>query len=296
MSPEILRKTVLYSLAAICLACAGVTHSVAQETPSPAFNANQLVRQVVQSELKAEETDHTHWMYKLHREDEKGAQDRQVIETKDGSLAKVLLINGQPLTPEQRSKDEERMKRQVQDPAERARREKRNKEDEEKARELLKAIPDAFIFTYEGMDAELTRLAFTPNSHYDPPTRELTVYHSMAGRLWVDRTAMRLAKIEGHLLSDVNFGWGLLGHLDKGGTFTVVQRHVGENHWETVLLDLNMQGRAVIFKTITVKQKQVLTDFIRVPDNLSIAEGFEMLNRMQSTQQSAISVAAEKGK
>ena len=240
---------------------------------------NQFIHQIVENELKAEADDHSHWMYRIHKEDEKGAQDRQVIETKDGSLAKTLLINGQPLTPEQRVNDEDRMKKLVSDPEERAKRERRAKQDEDKARQLLKAIPNAFIFKYDGQDGELTRLTFAPNPNYSPPTRELTVYHAMKGKLWVDANAGRLAMIEGQLTEDVNFGWGLLGHLDKGGTFKVVQKNVGENHWDTVLLDLNMQGRAVIFKTLTVKQKQILSDFKRVADDLSISQAYDMLQQ-----------------
>ena len=251
--------------------------------PALPDNAKQFVSEMVKHELEAEEKDHSHWMYRLHREDDKGAQDRQVIETKDGQLAKTLLINGQPLTADQREKDQERMQKLVSDPEERARRERRIKQDEEKAMQLLKAIPDAFIFKYEGTEGELIRLSFTPNSNYSPPTRELLVYHSMKGKLWVDRAAMRLAKIEGQLIEDVKFGWGLLGHLDKGGTFTVVQKHVGDSHWETVSLDLNMQGRALMFKTINVRQKQVLTDFHRVPDDLSIAKAFEILQKGETS-------------
>lgn len=270
------RRIKLFVLATIMLALAGPACFAQNSLPS---DANQFVRQMVESELKAEDSDHTHWMYRLHKEDEKGAQDRQVIETKEGSLAKTLLINGQPLTPEQRTNDEDRMKKLVSDPEERARRERRAKQDEDKARQLLKAIPDAFIFKYDGEDGELTRLTFVPNPNYSPPTRELTVYHAMKGKAWVDHKAGRLAMIEGQLTEDVNFGWGLLGHLDKGGTFKVVQKNVGENHWDTVLLDLNMQGRAVIFKTLTVKQKQILSDFKRVPDDLSISQAYDMLQQ-----------------
>ena len=251
--------------------------------PALPDNAKQFVSEMVKHELQAEEKDHSHWMYRLHREDDKGAQDRQVIETKDGQLAKTLLINGQPLTADQREKDQERMQKLVSDPEERARRERRIKQDEEKAMQLLKAIPDAFIFKYEGTEGELVRLSFAPNSNYSPPTRELMVYHAMKGKLWVDRAAMRLAKIEGQLIEDVKFGWGLLGHLDKGGTFTVVQKHVGDSHWETVSLDLNMQGRALMFKTINVRQKQVLTDFHRVPDDLTIAKAFDILQKGETS-------------
>src|SRR5215470_10498681 len=282
MFPAHLRKGLLFLLAALVAVSASDQKSASAETPLPS-DTNQLVREMVQRELDAENNDHSHWRYRLHKEDESAAQDRDVIETKEGSLARTLLINGKPLTPEQRSKDEERMKKLVDDPAERAKREHRAKQDEQKARDLLRAIPDAFLFRYDGMDGELTRLAFSPNPHYSPPTRELMVYHAMTGKLWVDRAAVRLAMIEGHLTEDVKFGWGLLGHLDKGGTFKVIQKNVGDNHWDTVYLDVNMQGRAIIFKTINVREKQVFTDFRRVPDDMTIARAYEMLQQHDSS-------------
>jgi hypothetical protein len=254
-------------------------NSGAKPDASLPSDASQFVREAIGRELSAIDNDHSRWMYHLHREDEKNTQDRQVIETKEGELAKVVLWNGQPLTPEQRQSDNARMRRQVEDPQERARLQKRDKADADKARQLIKNIPDAFSFTYDGVEDGLVRVALTPNPHYDPPTREMTVYHSMKGKLWIDRSAMRLARIEGELFEDVNFGWGLLGHLDKGGTFKVVQKDVGQGHWEGVLVDLNLRGRAVIFKTIAVKQKRVFTDFRRAPDGLTLSTALEMLEK-----------------
>src|SRR5260370_9002577 len=83
------------------------------QAPLPS-DAAELVRQAVAHELSAMDNDHTRWMYHLHKEDEKNSQDRQVIETKDGSLSKVLLFNGQPLTPEQRQQAPQRIPRLAQ--------------------------------------------------------------------------------------------------------------------------------------------------------------------------------------
>lgn len=243
---------------------------------------NQFVREMVQRELDVQSQDHSLWRYRIHKETESGAQDRDVIQTKEGSLARTLLINGRPLTSDQRSKDEQRMKKLVDDSDERAKRDRRERQDDEKTRELLKAIPDAFIFTYDGADGDLTRLTFVPNPHYSPPNRELAVYHGMVGSLWVDRTALRLAGIEGRLTTDVKFGLGLLGHLDKGGTFKVIQKNVGDNHWDTVFLEVNMQGRMVLFKSLNVREKTILSDFRRVPNDLTIARAYQMLQENQS--------------
>jgi hypothetical protein len=256
------------------------SQSAAPETLPPLpQDATQYVKETLKYQMAADAADHTHWRYRIHREDDKGAQDRDVIDTKDGQLARTLLINGQPLTAEQRAADEARMKKLVEDPGERAKRDKRAKDDEEKGMQMLKAIPEAFIFKYEGAENGQVRLSFFPNPHYNAPTRELQVFRSLSGTMWIDRASRRLSRLDGTLFEDVTFGWGLLGRLNKGGTFSVTQSRVGDDHWEVVSLDVRMSGRAVIFKTINVKQKQLFTNFRRVSDNLTISEAYRLLEQ-----------------
>jgi hypothetical protein len=262
------------------------SRSAADRTPSPAAplpelpqDAGQYVRQVIQHDLDVRASDHSLWRYRFHRESDRIIYDRDVIETKDGQLARTLLINGQPLTVAQSADDEARLQRLMNDPEDRARHNKRLKDDDERAKRMMKAIPDAFNFKYDGTEDGQVRLRFTPNPRYDPPTRDLQVFHSMTGALWIDRTGARLARIDGQLTEDVTFGWGLLGRLKKGGTFKVVQKQVAPGHWEIVSLDVNMTGYAVIFKNINVKQHQLQSDFRRVPDDMTLPVAYEMLRR-----------------
>src|SRR5258708_32384952 len=163
LSRKFLQTFAIYVFAGgSALACMFQKTGVSQDSPLPS-DATQFVRDAITRELNAIDNDHSNWMYRLHREDEKNTQDRQIIETKEGSLAKVVLFNGQPLTPEQRQSDNERMRRQVEDQQERARLQKRDKADADKARQLLKKIPDAFFFTYDGLEDGLVRFALTPN-------------------------------------------------------------------------------------------------------------------------------------
>lgn len=254
----------------------------AAPSPSPSplpQDANQYVRQALEHELAEQDGDHSHWRYHFHREDERNNYDRDVIESSEGQLARTLLKWGRPLSAEERAEDEQRMRRLVNDPAERARHAKREKEDGEKARQMLRSIPDAFIFKYAGEDDGLVRLTFVPNPRFRAPSLELSIFRSLNGTLWIHRAAGRLARIDGTLFEDVNIGWGLLGHLNKGGTFKVVQQDVGQNHWDVVSEEVNMVGRAIIFKTITRRQKQTLSDFRRVPDSLTISQAYQMLQK-----------------
>jgi hypothetical protein len=283
-----LRRVAMLLLCA-CLGMALHGQTPADTLPPLPKDANQLVKDAIKHQMEADAADHTHWRYHIHKEDEKGSQDRDVIDTKDGQLARTLLINGQPLTSEQRAVDEARMKKLVDDPAERAKRDKRAKDDEDKGVQMFKAIPDAFIFKYEGAENGQVRLSFFPNPHYNAPTRELQVFRSMSGMMWIDRAALRMSRLDGSLFEDVTFGWGLLGRLNKGGTFSVTQSRVGDDHWEIVGLDVKMTGHAVIFKNINVKQVQRITGFHRISDNMTISEAYQLLEKGDSA------VSAENG-
>jgi hypothetical protein len=78
---------------------------------------------------------------------------------------------------------------------------------------------------------------------------------------------------------DVSFGWGILGHLDKGGHFFVAQSKIGPDRWEATEMNIQFTGKALLFKTINLRQVETLSDFRRVPDNLSLAQGIDILNK-----------------
>jgi len=277
MHPRLLAKAAFLILS--LMAAAAVAQTPAATPPGLPKNANEYVRQMIENELASLKADHTHWRYHLHREDEKNNYDRDVIETPQGSLARTLLMFGKPLTAEQREKDEERMRKLVSDPEEQTQRAKREKEDDERIEKMLRSISQAFIFTYAGEENGLLRLSFVPNPKWEPPNFELRIFRSLQGNLWADVNANRLAGIDGTLIEDVNFGWGLLGRLYKGGTFKVMQREIGEGHWTVVSEEINMNGRAVLFKTITRKQREILSDFIRVPDSITMSQAYQMLQK-----------------
>jgi hypothetical protein len=278
MNPGPLFKATLFVLA-LLPAVAAAQSPVSPAPASLPANANEYVRQMIDNELAELNRDHTHWRYHHHREDEKNNYDRDVIETPQGSLARTLLRWGKPLTAEQREEDDQRMRKLVSDPEERAQRAKREKEDDEKVEKMLRAISQAFTFKYDGEENGLLRLSFVPNPHWDPPSLELRIFRSLKGNLWSDLAANRLAGIDGTLFEDVSFGWGILGRLYKGGTFKVTQKDIGEGHWTVVSEEVNMTGRAVLFKTITRKQREIFTDFTRVPDSITMPQAYEMLQK-----------------
>ncbi|MDX6457972.1 MAG: hypothetical protein QOE55_1669 [Acidobacteriaceae bacterium] len=244
------------------------------------LSANDLVRQVIAHELQMQDQQHTHWMYEVETVKAGVKETKEVAGTKDGTVSLLVARNGQPLPEDERKKQEQQMNAFIHDSAEREKRKHAAEEDAAKTKRLLSMLPDAFTFTYEQGGEDMggaVRLNFQPNPAYHPSSREAQVFHEMEGTLTVDRKEKRLAEINGKLMNEVKFFGGVLGHLDRGGTFDVRQARVGEDTWEIVRLNVNMKGKALFFKTISVQQDETYSHFQQLPENITLAEAGELL-------------------
>jgi len=191
-------------------------------SPQPSENspasANEFVRQLAANEIKAENQDHSHWAFRLQTEKAGREETDQLVETKDGNVQLPVSVNGRPLTAKQKQQANLHLKKLVHNPDALRRSLREENEDTARTQNLLKLLPDAFIFSYDGPGAGyLVKVKFSPNPHFRPPSRDAQVFHAMEGEMTCDSRQLRLAEISGHLIHDVKFGGGLLGHLDKGG-------------------------------------------------------------------------------
>jgi hypothetical protein len=171
----------------------------------------------------------------------------------------------------------------MRDPAGLQKSQREKNEDQARSQRFLKALPDAFVFEYEQRREDLVELRFKPNAHFRPTSHEAAVLHAMEGTLWVSGRQKRLVEISGHLTHPVNFGGGLLGHLDAGGHFYVKQEEVQPGCWELAILDVDMKGKALFFKTISVQEKMERGMFRRVRDDLTVTEGANLLHEQVRT-------------
>jgi hypothetical protein len=250
------------------------------------LSADELLRRVVNSELKAQANDHSHWMFQVKAGVSGKEEEKVVVQTREGYLDRLRFVNGQRITPEQEKQEDQRIARFLKKPDEQKKQRRAQEQDARKTERLFKMLPDAVSARYGERQGELVEILFEPNHNFHPPSHEAAVFHAMAGRIWINTRENRLVEIEGHLTRGVKFGGGLLGHLDKGGEFHVKQSEVAPGLWEITLLHVNMHGKALFFKTIAVQENEIRTNFQRVPDNLTLSEAAEQLQK-QSTVKSA---------
>jgi len=98
----------------------------------------------------------------------------------------------------------------------------------------------------------------------------------------IDTNKQRIARIDGTLYKEVGFGWGILGHLDKGGHFLVEQGDVGDGTWDMLKMSLAFSGRILLFKHFDMKSNETLSDFRPVPKALTFAQGVDLLKKQES--------------
>jgi hypothetical protein len=249
-----------------------------QSVPSCEVLANVLARRVITNELKFQD-DHTNWMYRLEQGQYGKKQVKEIIETKEGSLSRLLSIDDRPLTAEQQEEEDQRMQELMTSPGAKRKLQRALDADTLQGRRLFQLLPDAFVFNYAGGDGNLVKLSFRPNPNFHPPSLEARVFHDMEGEMWVDCKQERLAAFKGQLKQDVNFGFGLLGHLDKGGHFEVRQAEVVPGHWDMTSMNVEMTGKALLFKSIGVQKRETRWDFHQVSDDLTITEAADILSR-----------------
>jgi hypothetical protein len=241
--------------------------------------AKEIVRTATQAELAADKNDHTRWRY---RDAKKDGTDTVsiVVETEFGSVKRVIIRNGQPLTEAEARAEDERVQRFIHDPERLAKQRRDGAQDGKNAEELMHMLPEAFIWKVESEDTQRYTLHFDPNPNFNPPNMQGRVLGTMAGTLVVSKPESRIETISGKLTQDVTIGWGLLGRLHEGGTFRVERREVAPGFWQIVETHVHIEGKALFFKSIGEQQDEVQTEFTQAPDGTTLQQAAEMTKPM----------------
>jgi hypothetical protein len=237
--------------------------------------AGELVVAVVANELTDREQLRK-WICMIEKRAGKETLTEEQVETKDGPLYRLLAIDGTALNPDQRQQDDARIGRLMKDPSPLLKLKQAQGEDELKLQKLMSLMPQAFVYDYDGVEENLLRIKFRPNPDYSPPTYEARVIHSLAGTILIDSEHKRLARVAGHLMNRVEFGYGLLGRIDSG-TVELGRVEVGPQQWKTAFISIHFSGRVAIFKTISKDQYERRSEFRVVSSDLSLSDAKDLL-------------------
>jgi hypothetical protein len=272
------REDVEMRVLCLSLGILATAHSACQAQSQPSTPAGQLVREVVYNELH-DHQNHGSWQYWIQRSSRAGTILERQVETADGPISRLALSDGRPLTPGAQEQEEGRLEKLLNSPEEQSRHVKQFDEDEARIGRILSLLPDAFLYEYDGEENGCFRLRFHPNPDYPSQSIESRVFHAMSGTLWVNARFKRLAHLEGRVDENVDFGFGILGRLYKGGWFRLDRMQVSATDWKTARLEVHMNIRALLVKTFARETSEMRGGFAPVPAGLSLVQGLELLNQ-----------------
>jgi hypothetical protein len=249
------------ALSALLLFKALQTCAVAQVSGGPASpDQVALITRATERELHALENP-APFQFQERIEWSWGAETRSVIETVEGRADRVVLFRDAPLSPEQQAKQKHRMEKLLSD-RDAAKRELQDQEAEARRRiRMVKAFPKAFFFDFAGRKNGLLHFEFYPNPDFSPKDRETQMYRGMEGTLWVEPVQERIIQIDGKLVKDVSFGWGVFGRLSKGGIYKIAQAQLSPGTWRITTLNVEVKGRIFLFDSFRYVRRETNTRF-----------------------------------
>jgi hypothetical protein len=185
-----------------------------------------------------------------------------------------------PLSAEDEQKEQARLDALLSDPSLQKHRKQGEQGDMGIVLKLLRMLPSAFLYQYAGSGAgpagPVEKFSFRPNPNFSPPDFETQALTNLTGELWIDAAQQRVTRLEGHLQQDTDYGWGVLGKLDKGGSVVIEQADIGGSQWRIARFQMRMNLR-ILFKTRNIDTAEEMTGYTPVPTGIEYRKAIEML-------------------
>jgi hypothetical protein len=176
---------------------------------------------------------------------------------------RMLERNGQPLSPGDQHKQEEKLdkntaKLERETPEERARRMEEDEKERRRERQFLREIPDAFDLRLEGearvdgQDAWV--ISGTPKAGYHPQSRDAKALLKIRGKLWIDKATYEWVRVEAETTGTISFGL-ILAWLNPGARLELEQTRVNEEVWLPRRMWVKGTGRVGVLKRIAMEEE-----------------------------------------
>ncbi len=274
------------SLAAVAMTARACAQAAAMGSSPLSVAPRDWATDAAMNELKVIQYDHFYLRYREHTIDAKGDHLRDVIESKDGTVARLIMKDGRPLTPEEDQWEHDRLQAMLDSPSAYAKHEKGDATGKKMGADMIKLMPDAMIYTYapgqpqrpervmHGDDLPEIVLDYKPNPAWTAPNMSADALTGLEGRLWIDAKTHYLIRMEGTVFRPVNFGL-FLAHVFPGGKLTFEQTKASEQRWIFTRFTEKVDVR-VLVKTLRENTDIEAANFTTVPE-MSYQDAIKLL-------------------
>jgi hypothetical protein len=239
-----------------------------------------LVERALATELRTAQDPAHPMRYRLRKTSPRLTSTKEILETKDGDVARLVDLFDKPLSTEDEQKEQARLDTLLSDPSLQKHRKQGEQGDMGIVLKLLRMLPNAFLYQYSGTGVgpagSLQKFSFRPNPNFNPPDLETHALTALTGELWIDAAQERVTRLEGHLQQDTSYGWGVLGKLNKGGSVVIEQTDIGGHQWRIGRFKMQMNLR-ILFKTKNIDTTEEMTEYTPVPKGIDYRDAIRML-------------------
>ncbi len=205
------------------------------------------------------------------------------VSFQEGSPYRRLIArNGVPLTPQEQQAEDEKMQWNI---AER-RKESREQRDrriaewrkrQDRQREPLNEVPDAFDFQIVREEqvngAPAWVIDGTPKPSYKPKTTSASILQKMKARFWISKRDYHWIKLDAETLDTFTYGAFLL-RIGKGAHITMEQARVTGDVWLPTRIALAGSARILLVKGIHAQLDIAYSDYKKfVVDSRVVSTG-----------------------
>lgn len=258
---------------------AALAQPVAPAALTPA-QAQALAGRALATEMRTAQDPNHPMRYRLRKSSPRMTSTKEIVETRDGDVARLVRLNDQPLSQSAEQLEEARLDALLSDPSRQRHRKQSEEADAGIVFKLLRMLPRAFLYEYagagQGPSGMVEKFHFRPNPAFSPPDLETQALTAMTGELWIDAAQERVTRLEGHLQQDTDYGWGILGKLDKGGWVVIEQADVGGRQWRIARFQMKMNLR-ILFKTRNIDTTEEMSQYAPVSAKLDYRQAIQML-------------------
>jgi hypothetical protein len=259
----------------VALALLSTAPAAALDAAMPQMQADELLRRAVANEQPSEFHGYYAWLDRIQKP--RGSVTKLMVNTPQGILSRTVAINDRELSPSERQRDDARIDRLL-DAGKMREKAKKQHADEQHVERLLRTLPVAFHCSYApggGAPDEVT-LECAPRPEFSPPNYESRVLVGMKTEITINRRQMRMTRVVGTLVRDVNLGWGFLARLNRGGRIELQQSQVAGQHWGITHIEMSFDGRLCVVKPIHVEETESNWNYRAVPE-MNVAQALDFL-------------------
>lgn len=241
-----------------------------------AQTAQQYLNAACANEIR-QQGSHSLWASTSERRAEGHVYIEKTVETVDGEVKDIISVDGHAPTGTDKAKNDKVLQGLLSSARLREDKHNRSLVERKDTATLMTALPHMFLLQDQGEHNGEETLAFKPDPAFQPQGFEQRAIHDMTGTVRVAKDGMRLAGIDAKVGQAVQFGYGVLGTLDQGGTVALERTQIAPGVWKTNHLKVDVNGRVALFKSYARREEETKGEWHPVPPDTTVLQALALL-------------------